>query len=269
MRLHAVRGRTRPITLRDERIVITLSTIPERLPGIIPVLRSLLDQSCPADRIVLALPETSRRSGLPYPAPKGLPKGIDILRCEDIGPATKLLPTLKAEPDSVVIVVDDDVIYPFNFVETLLAAHRRRPAAVVGLRGWQVQAGKDSRETRHAFSCAIARDQRVDVLLGSWGYLLPPHVLDQDVHEIDLAPERAQWVDDVWIAGHLAKRSIERWVVKGDSLPIETPLSLKASLNRGVNNCGQNERMAIEMFDNWWTGQGLRPAATEPKASSE
>ncbi len=54
-------------TRRPERLVVTLTTVPERMDRLSPVLHSLLDQTVAADRIVLARPEVSRRSGTAYP----------------------------------------------------------------------------------------------------------------------------------------------------------------------------------------------------------
>src|SRR5690606_16613106 len=99
-----------------ERLVVSLTTIPERMPFLRPVLDSLLEQDRAPDRIVLALPERSLRSGRPYPEPRGLPSGVDILGCADTGPSTKLLPVLGAESGALIVAVDDDVIYPVDFL---------------------------------------------------------------------------------------------------------------------------------------------------------
>ncbi|MDP3895808.1 MAG: hypothetical protein Q8Q62_03950, partial [Mesorhizobium sp.] len=159
---------------REERVVVSLTTIPPRAGMLRPVLQSLIDQSVPADRIVLALPLRSRK-GEPYPDPAtlNLPAGIDAIRCDDEGPATKLLPALKLEPESVLIVVDDDVIYPYRFIETLLAAHRRNRRAALGFRGVRLSPGVGFPALDHVFATGVAGLTPVDVLFGTWGYLLP------------------------------------------------------------------------------------------------
>src|SRR6185312_2395048 len=56
-RLKRADPRRRAPHARDERLVVTLTTTPERGAALIPTLRSLLDQTWPADRIVIAWPE--------------------------------------------------------------------------------------------------------------------------------------------------------------------------------------------------------------------
>jgi hypothetical protein len=218
-----------------------------------PVLRSLLDQSEAADRIVLALPEATQR-GEAYPSPEMLdfPFGVDVVRCQDDGPATKLLPTLKLERSSVLIVVDDDVIYPRRFIETLLSAHRRRPEAALGFRGVQLVEGVRFPDLTHVFATGIDAPKPVDILFGTWGYLLPPNALGEAVHDFSGAPAQVRWVDDVWISGHLARAGVPRLVVSADELPLETPVSLRSALTTGVNKSGDNDEIALKAFAGDW-----------------
>jgi len=254
LRLHLGAPSARPVrTPRAERLVVSLTTIPARAGSLGPVLRSLLDQTIAADRIVLALPKTSLR-GEAYPEAESLalPAGVEVLACEDHGPATKLLPVLLAEPDATIVVVDDDVIYPRDFLETLLGWHRRLPHAAIGYRGVALAAGTRFAELDHVFATGIYDPARVDVLFGTWGYLLPPGVLPQGVHDVDGAPEGLRWVDDVWVSGHLARAGVPRFVVPARRLPIETPSSWRQALTFGVNRSGDNDERALKHFARDW-----------------
>ena len=236
---------------RAERVVVTFTTIPERAAGILPTIHSLLDQTWPPDRIAIAWPEATR-NGAPYPAPPLLPPGVDLLPCTDEGPATKLLPALKAEPDAVLVVVDDDVIYPVDFLETLLRAHRADRVAALGWRGNRIDRTLDPRDMAHIFATAVAAPTDVDVLMGTWGFLIPPGSLDGAVHDFGGWAPELRWIDDFWISGHLAKRGVPRRVIPARGLPLETRLSLIGGLQRIPNPDGRNHRVAIESFAAWW-----------------
>ena len=238
---------------RAERIVVSLTTTPARARNLSRVLAGLLDQSEPPDRIVLALPRRTR-AGLAYPdaAELRLPAGVDVLPCDDEGPATKLLPALTLEPDALVVVVDDDVVYPRGFIAALLDGHRRRPHAAVGFRGVRLRPGARFAELDHVFATGIPQAQPVDVLFGTWGYMLPARALGREVRDFSGAPEALRWVDDIWISGHLARAGVERWVVSSGELPIETSNVWRSALTSGVNASGENDRAGLEYFAADW-----------------
>src|SRR6478752_2815369 len=107
-------------TFDNRRVIVSLSTVPDRINNLRPTIRSLLNQTRPPDEIVLAIPEFSIREKRPYVVPKyllRLPR-VRILHCvKDWGPATKFIPAVREELaagrySSLIMVVDDDRIYP-------------------------------------------------------------------------------------------------------------------------------------------------------------
>jgi hypothetical protein len=103
------------------RVVVTLSTLPHHKDVIHEALDTLVAQSVKPDAIYLALPEKSRRTGLPY-GDFSVPDGVTILRSAiDYGPLTKLLPAVQAEtdPSTIIITVDDDKLYHRDTVKIL------------------------------------------------------------------------------------------------------------------------------------------------------
>jgi hypothetical protein len=250
IRLHCHDPKLRILTPRPERIVVSMTTIPERVHKIAPALRSVLDQSCPADRVLLSWPSTAKHA--PYPKLPRLPGGVEVIPCEDKGPATKFLAAHLVEPRAAIVVVDDDVIYPVDFLSTLLEAHRCDPMSALGWRGWRLQPGLDPRDFDHVFATAIREATLVDVLLGTWGYLVPPGALDGAVHDFRGWPAELRFVDDVWISGHLARRRIPRRVVAARGVPIETTASSVRALTDGPNRSGHNDRVGIKAFSAWW-----------------
>ncbi len=251
-----------PVSPGPERLVVSLTTIPARLADLRPTLLSLMEQTRPPDRLILALPNHSCRDGRPYTLPEalaadlsgGLPRPVSVLRCRDWGPATKLLPALRAEPGALVVAVDDDVIYPRDHLETLLAAHRERPRAALGWRGWRIQPGVPPRRFAHVWASAVTMPQPADILLGWGGYLIPPGALDAAVFDYAGWPEAMRWVDDVWISGHLARRGVARLVVPGRSYPVARAISWRAGLSDGINRSDEHNRVAIAAMGAFWGG---------------
>src|SRR2546429_1751353 len=84
----------------DRRVIVSLSTVPERIGNLRPTVRSLLRQTRPPDEIVLAIPEFSIREQRPYVVPEQVSRWprLRVLYCRrDWGPATKFIPIVREE----------------------------------------------------------------------------------------------------------------------------------------------------------------------------
>jgi len=108
---------------RDTRVVLSLTTLPHHVPLLKDTIASLKAQMLVPARIYVNIPRgTNKRTGAEYTIPAWLlrERGVHVNRCEEYGPLTKLLPTLQLEtdPETVIITVDDDKIYPRDLVRT-------------------------------------------------------------------------------------------------------------------------------------------------------
>jgi len=113
-------------TSNDRRVIASLSTVPDRIGNLGPTIRSLLTQTRPPDEIVLVIPEFSIREQRPYMVPKHVSRWprMPVLECRrDWGPATKFILTVREQlaadrANTLIMVVDDDHIYPHDALET-------------------------------------------------------------------------------------------------------------------------------------------------------
>jgi hypothetical protein len=135
----AALDRTSAANLNCADIIVTLTTLPSRIERIDMTLKSLLRQTLSPAAIRINIPHTSRREGRAYEVPSWLRRlrSVHIVRCEDFGPSTKLIPTLlDAGPEQRLLVVDDDRIYHPHFIEQMVAAAQAQPDAAVAGSGW-------------------------------------------------------------------------------------------------------------------------------------
>ena len=132
---------TKPI---KSRIIVGLTTSPQRIKHLEPVLKSILRQSCPPDEIHLNIPYVFKRDGSTYIIPdflKNLDSRIKIVRTEDIGPGTKVIPTLLGLDDlsdTLVITADDDTLMLPQTIEVIAKAFSKDSSAVYGLSGYRL-----------------------------------------------------------------------------------------------------------------------------------
>lgn len=218
-----------PIESQKE-VYISLTTLPDRIHKIKPVLISLLDQSIPAKTIFLNVPKKTR-TGEPFPIPEELNQ-IPRLQInyipKDLGPGTKFLPLLKdprIPDDALLIVLDDDQVYPKNLIECYLQATADNPHCAFSLCGWSVPETlkhSDKMILRGAGlklfnpSSNIKKSTSVDVIQGASSYAIKKQFFDDSVFDYSDAPKGAFFADDIWISGHLAKRGVPRMVLKSN-----------------------------------------------------
>ena len=109
-----------------DRVVVSLTTSPQRINYIKPVIDAMLNQTRKPDRIYLNLPKIFLRNNSTFDTP--LPdfitnnKLIYVNFCDDIGPATKIIPTISIEqhPETKILSIDDDIYYPPTLIDQYL-----------------------------------------------------------------------------------------------------------------------------------------------------
>lgn len=205
----------------QSNVVICLTSIPQRLPFLEGPLKSLLAQTNPAGRIRIHLPTTSMEAGGSVSVPAFLNElnSVEIVPCNDTGPSTKLLPALSdCNPDQKLLIVDDDMIYPPNLVESLERLSDENPDLAIASSGWIVPddfvcrfitlRSNLLREPPMPHKATRVREAvEVDILQGYSGYLVKPRFFDLDeITDYTDAPEAARYVDDVWISAHCRAR---------------------------------------------------------------
>jgi len=195
--------------------VVSLTTIPSRVPHLANTLKSLLWQTRAPAEIRLNIPPYSRREETAYVIPEWLSRlrCVRVMPCDDYGPATKFIPTLRdVAPDRLVIVVDDDRIYPTSLVADLEAAAQTDPHAAFGTCGWIVPKDMTDRPTNFSnlfprppapiMSTKLRHRCPVDILKGVSGYVVRPGFFDLDqLVDYSAAPPEAFYVDDIWLSG--------------------------------------------------------------------
>lgn len=202
------------------RTVVSFTTLPLRLPKCKPMIDSILNQSVVPDRIVLALPDHSRRFEYQYTVPDWMPPQIEIMHAgKDLGPAMKLIPALQteADPETCIITVDDDVIYHPTLIEELQKASASNSKAAFGFMG-TVHGNFVHAENTH-------EPYMVEVLGGYRGVAYRrKHFDDRIFSELEQLNEHGVFLtDDQLFSWHLERNGTWRYVVSspGNHLKFE------------------------------------------------
>src|SRR6266403_678229 len=208
------------------RVIASLSTVPERIGNLGPTIRSVLKQRHPPDEIVLAIPEFSIREQRPYAVPKHLSRWprLRVLHCRrDWGPATKFIRIVREElaagrGNTLIMVVDDDPIYPRDALEPYLHYNAQLPDAAVCFRGAAMPRNLDWRNAKMICARELRQPQPAAVITGCGSYLIQPRFFDESLWDYFQAPQGAFYMDDIWISGCLARRNVKRYVVPASAM---------------------------------------------------
>jgi Glycosyl transferase family 2 len=213
-------------TADNRRVIASLSTVPDRINNLGPTIRSLLKQTRPPDEIVLAIPEFSIREDRPYVVPEYVLRfpRVRILYCgKDRGPATKFIPVVQEElaagrGATLIMVVDDDRVYPRDALETYLHYKEQLPEAALCFRGAAMPRNLDWRHAKMIRASELRQPRRVAVITGCGSYLIQPGFFDESLWDYSNGPNGAFYMDDIWISGWLSRGGVERYVVPASAM---------------------------------------------------
>src|SRR6266498_3688098 len=210
----------------DPRVIVSLSTVPDRIGNLGPTIRSLLKQTRPPDEIVLAIPEFSVRERRPYLVPKyisRLPR-VRVLRCgKDWGPATKFIAAIQDElaagrENTLIMVADDDRVYPRDALETYLHYNEQLPNAALCFRGAAMPSTFDWDDAKMIYAKDLREPRPVAVITGCGSYFVQPRFFDRSLWDYSGAPSVAFYIDDIWISAWLSRRGVKRYVVPASAM---------------------------------------------------
>lgn len=206
------------------RVVATLSTLPGRYDKLVHTLKSLHAQSHPLDAIYLTVPTYVQRLNITYPPlPSAITSQCTVITINhDYGPITKLLGALLSEsdPDTFIVSVDDDIIYPMDMVSKLIANQAYHPGSVTSVGGYNFNGSfchltlyqnKFPRINWFTFPHIPVTGRRIEQVYGFSGVLYQrSHFTDYE-HMLEKAESHRDLFlnDDVVISAWLARHHID------------------------------------------------------------
>jgi hypothetical protein len=244
------------------RVIVSLSTLPDRIENLEPTLRCLMEQTRVPDEIVLAVPEFSLRQQKPYLVPESLTQHsrLRILRCgKDWGPATKFIPVVQEElaagrGNTLIMVVDDDRVYPPDALETYLHYHQQLPEAALCFRGAPMPIDLKWRRPQLVRADRIREPRKVAVVTGCGSYLIQPRFFHAQLWDYSAAPPGAFYMDDIWISGCLDRRKIDKYVVPASAMMRTVSKQRRTmTLHDVPNGRRQSNNETIAFFHDTWT----------------
>lgn len=201
-------------SMSNEDVIVSLTTYGARIDDVYLVIESIFQQTYKPNKIILWLDEQEfNDDNIPLILKKQQARGLIIGYCKNIKSYKKLIPTLKLYPDSIIITIDDDKIYPHDLVERLMLMYNKQPQCIYFTRGrviskdvngkmlpyrdWELLGGKAIIENSSTYNL-LKEKPMLTMPTGAGGVLYPPHSLHPDVMKEDLFMQLCPHADDIW-----------------------------------------------------------------------
>lgn len=190
------------------KVTISLTSYPKRIGFAARTVKSLINQTIKADRIILWLSEKEFNGQEDYSIPDELSQLIGVggfeIRWvkENLKPHKKYYYVLQEFPDDIVITVDDDVIYSSTMLESLLNSYKKHPKAVSAR--WTRIISKTNGEISKYINWKLNDfeydKERFDLLaIGVGGVLYPPSCSNKKWFNKEKIIRFSNNQDDLWL----------------------------------------------------------------------
>lgn len=199
--------------LKDSRLIISLTSYPNRFKFLEYTLKNVILQSRSAHPIVVNLHDPEFRQ-----LPKSLIKleryGVVFMTCPiNTKVYLKMMPSALNFPDKAILTIDDDIFYPPNWLSDLILMSETNPHAIVGHRGAIVPERKNS--AAHKYSDWIQvesflQSNKFLMLTGVGGIVYPAGIFPNYALDAEMAENVAPGTDDLWFYAISEKLAIPR-----------------------------------------------------------
>jgi Glycosyl transferase family 2 len=192
------------LSSKQDAIVVSVTSYPARIGTLYQTLESLFRQTVKPEIIhVWLADEEFPGQVLPSSLVRLRKRGVRIdFVSENLRPYKKLYYALQEYPDSTIITIDDDVVYPPYWFEQMLKVSQRHPQDILCYRGHDLRAVEPNKlmaynELKNK-PCYGTGSSYELMPTGVSGVLYPPDSLHEEVLNKSLFMTIAPSNDDIW-----------------------------------------------------------------------
>lgn len=210
-----------------DKIILTLTTIPERLDhdhpmGLQRVVYSLLNQTWKNYEIHFNIPEVSEKTKKIYNIPNWLleiskKSNLRIFRTKDYGSITKIFPTIKRidNPNQIIITVDDDLVYETRLIEEHIRLRNEDDIVAWGFAGLN-NLGEKFKDARDRFVISVNENVRVGILEHYKTVSYKRKMFEDDFNEDYI---KKGWADDQLLSAYMGMKGIKKIIAETKYIP--------------------------------------------------
>ena len=239
------------------KVIISLTSFPARIDKVYLCINSLLRQSVRADKIVLWLADTQfpNGSGIPESLKRLVGEKFEIRFCDDLRSYKKIFYSAQQFKDDIIITVDDDTLYPEDWLLNLINTYIKYPDGVCCYRAHKIVL-KSGKIAPYSEWIGLSPNETGPgsflVPIGVGGVLYPPTFFDDVEFDFEKIKELCPTADDLWLKAIGLKNGFRAVKVDPNSKEWFTIISSqKQALMK--TNVGQNMNdISIENLEKYY-----------------
>lgn len=187
-----------------DKVIISLTSFPARIDKVYLCIHCLLRQTLRADKIILWLADTQ------FPNGQGVPENLrslvgnsfEIRYCKDLRSYKKIFYTAQEFKGDVIVTVDDDTLYPENWLYDLVKTYVEYPDCVCCYRAHKMVI-KEGRIAPYSEWIGLSPNEKgpdfMLVPIGVGGVLYPPTFFENVGFNFTEIKELCPTADDLWL----------------------------------------------------------------------
>lgn len=185
-------------------IIVSFTSFPDRIQNVWQVVECMLRQSYRPTKVILWLSKDQflHREDIPLSLRKREGECFNIRLVDgDIRSHKKYYYISKESPDSLILLIDDDIYYPTDMLERLMKAYRNHPESVICQYGYIVQYSPQGELLPYSQWKPIYQEIiSPNFFFGSGGgTLFKPSQLYSDLTKDNLFLKFTPIADDIWL----------------------------------------------------------------------
>lgn len=212
----------------NKKLIVSFTSFPKRIGRVWLVIECILRQTIRPSLIVLYLAKAQfpkENDDIPKNLLKYVDKGfLKIYFVEDLRSHKKYYYSFKEFSNDLVVLVDDDILYPSYIIQNLLEGHNKHPDNIICTRGYSVLKNGSKISPYREWKLLKDKTERTKSVFhtSGGGTLYNPAGFLQDVFDKDIFLKYCNHADDVWLNFQAQRSNISTTKVDGYSeiLPI-------------------------------------------------
>ena len=209
-------------------VIVSLTSIPERLQTLHLTIRSILNQDVRPKKIILWLHESLKNK---------IPNKLSVLESDlfqimysDLTCShRKLIHSLDLFPKDIIITCDDDMMYYSNWLQLLYKEHKVHPKDIIGNQTRYIRYTKEGEIQPYKnwiYDNGITYNKSAVIPIGAEGVLYPPKKLSDTTTNSKLFLALAPKADDLWFKAMALLNGTNSILAKNRA---ETPIPILGS----------------------------------------